>query len=225
MNSLSTARSPIAALPAPTCLVHANDSAPPSRHKFTGSSHADPVNRCVIIDASNVIRVSGIPHPRLELLFHVLLEVALPARDFLVVGDANLTYELANYRRNYAEIYEQLCIRHPRHFVRCTGGSRSDPIVLAECAIADGVIVSNDRYRDWQSLFPWIGWRRDRFLRLNLVREALYIGDRRYPLRETIEALARRVSDVMHKRSSRKPATSVFSKNTVAAEPIQVLIS
>lgn len=156
---------------------------------------------CIVIDSLNVLCLLGYHRLRLEFLLHVLLEIALPAPDFICIGDANTPYILKQTQsRQHADIFNRLCDHYPDHFLQCTGGTQADPFILAECALRSGCIVSNDRYRQYAHAYPWVTSQPDRFLRLNLFRDALYVGTRRILLQSRLPSLVRAVCGALDKR-------------------------
>jgi hypothetical protein len=155
----------------------------------------------VVVDGLNVIRLKGRQSPRLDFLLNVLLDVANRADDFFCIFDANTWYELNEWQGpQWADAYAKLCNDHPDHFIECTGGTPADTLILAESAVRDALIVSNDRYRDYANAYPWVKTDRSRFWRLNPVRDAIHIGDHRITLKSDPSALVQELKLILENR-------------------------
>ena len=71
----------------------------------------------------------------------------------LCIFDANTRFRLREVGQEH--LYEEL-LRIPSTFVEVTGGIRADDFLLQEANQSHCQIISNDRYRDYQSRYPWL---------------------------------------------------------------------
>ena len=116
------------------------------------SRHAGPAPETAVIDGSNVMYWQG-GVPMIETVRDVVQDIR--TRGFLVhvVFDANAGYLFADGFRGEKAISRLLGLTVDQVTV-VDSGTPADPHILQMAREADGVVISNDRYRDWTSEFP-----------------------------------------------------------------------
>ena len=109
----------------------------------------------VVIDGANVAyeEKNAGGKPRLANLLKVKSEMEERGFDPVIIVDASLKYEIDDQSQMEALIESQ-------HIRQVPAGTDADYFILEIANEHDARIVTNDRYRDYQSRYPWIESRR-----------------------------------------------------------------
>lgn len=140
-----------------------------TRHHRKNSSPSPilfPPDTSLIIDGLNVCRwkQSDNGKPDLLILMTFLVEVAKKGYDFFCFFDANTPHVLNGNRSEVKyRIYKELIENHKNKFGEVPGRIRADDFILkaadTKLKAADtkkAAIVSNDQFRDYVTLHPWL---------------------------------------------------------------------
>jgi hypothetical protein len=119
----------------------------------------------------------------------LLVKLAKKDYDLFCFFDANTPHELNGNRSdvNYS-IYKELIGNYQKKFGEVPGRIRADDFILKEAGTKKASIVSNDQFRDYLGLHPWI--RDDnRLIKGMVVNEKLLIPplDLALPLRKDLK--------------------------------------
>lgn len=130
-----------------------------------GGTGADGANRIAIIDGSNVAHSTEGERPRLENITLVWNELEAEGYEPVAVVDAALRHQI-DERERFEELVEQGKIK------QAPAGTDADYFILAFARELEGVVVSNDRFKDRLKDFPEA---RDRVVRYMIVnREVVF---------------------------------------------------
>ncbi len=111
--------------------------------------------KTVVIDGANVAyeeRSAG-GKPKLSNLLKVRRELEERGQEAVIIVDASLKYDIDDQTQMAALIESQ-------HIRQVPAGTDADFFILEIADEHDARIVTNDRYRDYQSRYPWIESRR-----------------------------------------------------------------
>lgn len=125
--------------------------------------------RFILIDGSNVMHWRD-NTPNLEPVRAVVASLQAQGYTPGVVFDANAGYKLEGRFRNHYKLAKRLGLPHEQVMV-VPKGEPADPLILRAARDYGGRVVSQDKFRDWESAFPEL--RRPDF-RVN----GGYMGDR-----------------------------------------------
>ncbi len=112
----------------------------------------DFVGQAVLIDGSNVMHWED-NTPRLGPLQQVVQNLSVLGLKPGVVFDANAGYKLQGRYLDEQELAGLLGLPKDQIFV-VPSGSQADPYLLETARMLQAQIVTNDRFRDWQTDFP-----------------------------------------------------------------------
>ena len=123
----------------------------------------------VVIDGANVAyeEKSGGGKPKLSNLLKVRRELEERGLDPIIVVDASLKYDIDDQAQMEALIESQ-------HIRQVPAGTDADFFILEIAHEPDARIVTNDRYRDYQSRYPWV---EDRRLPYMIVKGEVHLYD------------------------------------------------
>lgn len=111
-----------------------------------------PRDQHVLIDGSNVMHWKK-GDPDIAVVRDVAKALDKNGYRVAVIFDANAGYKLADRYMNEVTLAKHLRI-HPRQVMVSPKGQPADGFLLQAARDTDAPIVSNDRFRDWQSAFP-----------------------------------------------------------------------
>lgn len=110
----------------------------------------------ILIDGNNVMRATqGEYHP--SYLSIIVRELSLRGCEWQIIADANIGYLIdknatGQEKSEFANLRE---MAGPR-FVMVPGGSRADEFLLLLANTDNASIITNDRYRNYAELYPWV---------------------------------------------------------------------
>lgn len=108
--------------------------------------------RYVIVDGSNVLHWNA-GTPQLETVVAVLAELARRGLTAGVMFDATVGYRIGDRYQDDAELAHRLGLPVDRVLVM-PKGSPADRTILEAARRFGAQVVTNDRYRDWETDFP-----------------------------------------------------------------------
>jgi Zc3h12a-like Ribonuclease NYN domain len=137
-------------------------------------------NRDVVVDGSNVMyQLDGTP--RLEAVVAVMRHIVRHARSSCCVFDANAFHVLREQQGLfYAKQYIRLFTTYSKLFIEAPARTRADDIILANADKCSAIVISNDRFREYASVYPWIN-QTDRVLRVDRVGSLLALDGHPIP--------------------------------------------
>lgn len=112
-----------------------------------------PTGPSILIDGSNVMHWSG--SPSLIVLKGVVRDLQSRGYNPLIYFDANVGYKLYDDYANSQSMATRLGLQHWQVEV-VPGGVIADERLLERASHSGLKIVTNDRFRDWQTRFPRI---------------------------------------------------------------------
>ena len=126
----------------------------PGRRKPTRKTdaRADNAARFILIDGSNVMHWRD-NTPDIEPVRAVVASLQAQGYTPGVVFDANVGYKLEGRYRNHYKLARRLGLPHEQVMV-VPKGEPADPMILRAARDYGGRVVSQDRFRDWESEFP-----------------------------------------------------------------------
>jgi hypothetical protein len=149
-----------------------------------------------IVDGLNIVRTYSRRkgHLSLEALLSVLLEIRRRGGAFICIFDANTQFELEEKATAISKsLYLKLTDSLPDEFVEVPGGKRADDFILLQAAKNGRLIISNDRFRDYRTEYPWLERERNGecIFKGTTIREHIEIPDLKLsiPLRKDIEGM------------------------------------
>lgn len=148
-----------------------------------------------IIDGRNVSHWerSG---PSIAVLLTLIIELCRRRRPFLSVFDANTRFRLLGQDRS---VYENLQKSYPNLFHETTGGTRADEVILYHANYSNALIISNDRYRDYQEKYDWLTRYSERLIKGEVMDGNLVIPrlDMHLPVKRELSVLSKEMSVVI----------------------------
>lgn len=116
----------------------------------------------VIVDGSNVLYWDK-DEPNLHSVRLVIQKLVLDGFEPVLWFDANVGYFVSGRYMNSASLSKAL--RYPaRRITVAPKGTPADPLLISDAERLRALIVTNDRFRDWQEHFPRVT-KQDAFLR------------------------------------------------------------
>jgi len=144
---------------------------------------------CFIVDGLNIIRETGLRKAQLERLLSLLVVLTQKGYDFICIMDANVRHVLREGQSELASrTYEWLRDAFPDHFIECTGGTRADPVILREASDRNAIVISNDRYRDYEDEYGWVV-DETRIWKFNVVRDHMHIHTMKISIHKSLTDL------------------------------------
>ena len=117
----------------------------------------DIVTQFVVIDAANVVRSSQGEPPSLLRLIGLLMELEKQKYTYKCFFDANTMFVLEKSGLlDEANAYRALLRDFHDVFIEVPGKTRADDSILDYAHKHGTPIISNDRYRDYATKYPWI---------------------------------------------------------------------
>lgn len=112
-----------------------------------------------VIDGSNVAleEKTNNGKPKMENIAKMRRIIEKHGYRPIIITDANLKHEVDD--KPQYEVFEGEGIIH-----QAPAGTQADYFVLMTAQVEDGIVISNDRYLDWQEEFPWVRARRIPFM-------------------------------------------------------------
>ena len=109
---------------------------------------------CIAIDGSNIARFSGAP--RVDYLEEVIQAISLISEpkqvSVRIIIDAALRHQVSpDDRRRLDELIEQKLVEV------APAAMSADRLIVEAAATGDGVVVSNDLFRELRANYPWLG--------------------------------------------------------------------
>lgn len=116
------------------------------------------VSNSFVIDARNVVHCTGPDQlPSLLVLVGLLLELHRRNVSYTCFFDANTEHKFRNANRNNDAVeYRALCREFKDQFVEVPGGNRADNFILDWAHSQGTIIISNDKYREFFSIYSWL---------------------------------------------------------------------
>lgn len=116
------------------------------------------VANSLVIDAKNVIHGSSqSQQPSLLILVGLLLDLHKRNITYKCFFDANTYYVFKDAQLlKEGQAYRELCRTFPDHFIEVPGGNRADDFILDWAHSRGSPIITNDRYRDYFEMYPWL---------------------------------------------------------------------
>lgn len=108
--------------------------------------------RFILVDGSNVMHWSA-NTPDIEPVRAVISRLKAQGYTPGVVFDANVGYKLEGRYRNHYKLAKRLGLPHEQVMV-VPKGEPADPMILRAARDYGGRVVSQDRFRDWETDFP-----------------------------------------------------------------------
>jgi hypothetical protein len=145
-----------------------------------------------IIDGFNVFHWQR-PEPSTAVLLTLIIELCRRRRLFVSVFDANTRFKLGEQDRS---VYEILLKTHPNFFHETTGGIRADEVILYHANHCNALIISNDRYRDYQEQYEWLTLDSKRLIKGDVIAGNLMITelDMHVPVKRELPDLLKELS-------------------------------
>jgi len=108
----------------------------------------------IVIDGLNVCYWGDSETPDLSIVLDVASYLVEHGITFICYFDANTRYVIEEHQRVF---YRNLLRgEHSDRFVEVPGGATADEFILDEASRTGSAVLSNDRYRDFRSRFPWL---------------------------------------------------------------------
>ncbi|KUJ78450.1 NYN domain-containing protein [Ruegeria profundi] len=126
----------------------------------------------VIVDGSNVLYWDK-DEPSLHSVRLVIQKLVLDGFEPVLWFDANVGYLVSGRYMNPASLSKAL--RYPaRRITVAPKGTPADPLLISDAERLRALIVTNDRFRDWQEHFPEVT-KQDAFLRGRIKNNQVYL--------------------------------------------------
>ncbi|WP_298935225.1 hypothetical protein [uncultured Ruegeria sp.] len=126
----------------------------------------------VVVDGSNVLYWEN-DEPTLYSVRLVVEKLVLDGFVPLLWFDANVGYLVAGHYMNPAKLSKAL--RYPAGRISVAPkGTPADPLVISDAERLRALIVTNDRFRDWQERFPQVA-QQDLFLRGGIRNKCVHL--------------------------------------------------
>lgn len=113
-----------------------------------------------VVDGTNVIRnfVSTPDSASLAVLLTLLTALKARGFEFVCVCDAKTRHDLRDFdsQKEAEKIYTDLISRKGSALAEAPGGQRADDYILEYAQRESCAVLSNDRFRDYASKFPWL---------------------------------------------------------------------
>ncbi len=112
-----------------------------------------------VVDGSNVALEEKTKDGRPKMENIAKMRKALEEQGYrpIIITDAKLKHEIDD--PDQFQSFEDEGIIH-----QAPAGTQADYFVLITARLEDGIVISNDRYQDWQQEFPWVEDRRIPFM-------------------------------------------------------------
>ena len=113
-------------------------------------------------------------------LLVLLAEIREHGDDFFCIFDVSTSKHMYNHGKgDHARLIDELVRRYGRWFYRVTGSTSADSAILHHADKFNRRIISNDIYRDYVSVFPWLSVEHTpRLIQGNFTRAGLMTVDK-----------------------------------------------
>lgn len=191
-----------------------------------------------VVDGMNVCfygRSNG--EPDIKTLLVILIELTKKGHDFMCIFDASLRGRLKD-KKGLSSSYDKLFKKYSSLFSEVTGGTQADDSILSYAHKMNGIIISNDQYRQDKYTLKHSWLTPERLIKGNRINNLINISTPHLNIDEIINAPAKDYFNILFelldakkqsqktegetsiKRNPAQPKTTVTPKSEAPPQPI-----
>lgn len=144
-----------------------------------------------VVDGMNVCfygRSNG--EPDIKTLLVILIELTKKGHDFMCIFDASLRGRFKD-KKGLSSSYDKLFKKYNSHFSEVTGGTQADDSILSYAHKMNGIIISNDQYRQDKYTLKHSWLTPERLIKGNRINNLINISTSHLNIDEIIDASAK----------------------------------
>lgn len=175
-----------------------------------------------VVDGMNVCfygRSNG--EPDIKTLLVILIELTKQGHDFMCIFDASLRGRFKD-KKGLLSSYDKLFKKYNYCFSEVTGGTQADDSILSYAHRMNGVIISNDYYRQEKYTLKHTWLTPERLIKGNRINNLVNISTTHLNIDEMINAPAKEYFNTLFELlDSKKQSQKTESETSIKRNPTQ----
>lgn len=176
-----------------------------------------------VVDGMNVCfygRSNG--EPDIKTLLVILIELTKMGHDFVCIFDASLRGRFKD-KKGLLSSYDKLFKKYSSHFSEVTGGTQADDSILSYAHKMNGIIISNDQYRQDKYTLKHSWLTPERLIKGNRINNLITISTLHLNIDEMIDASAKDYFNILFELlDAKKQSPKTVDETSIKHNPTQL---